>query len=219
MNKLKEIATYILLATMLLLQGAEALCAGDKKAEDIIDQAKKKYDELKSLKASFTQEFQWKLAENIHQQQGTIWLKGKDKFKIETQDQVVVSDGVNVWTYSAANKQVIIDLVDKSADITLPKDLLLSYSKRYIPKYLSIEKIGAIDCHVIELTSDMEDIFITYMKIWINSDTLIPAKIQQTDLNENINTYILSGIEIDTPMPDDLFHYKSQSDVEVIDMR
>jgi len=219
MNKMIQVAILILVATLLTLTGAEILFAGDQKAEEIIAEAKQKYDRLKSLKAQFTQEFQWKLAENVHHQQGTIWLKGKDKFKIETQDQVVVSDGVTVWTYSVANKQVIIDTIDKSADITLPKDLLLSYSKSYIPKYLSIEKIGNADCHVVELTSDVEDLFIRYMKIWINTETFIPAKIQQTDLNENINTYLLSGIEIDIPMSDDLFQHQSQSDVEVIDMR
>ncbi len=217
MYKTKINARFIIIA-ILIFSITESVAADDK-AEDIIKDARKKYEDLKTLKADFTQIFQWKLAENVHEQKGMIWLKGKDKFKIQTDDQIIVSDGKTVWTYSAVNNQVIVDNVDKSEDITLPKDLLLNYSKQYVPKYIKNEKVNNTDCHLLEFTADTQDIFIKYMKIWINTKLRIPVKIQQTDLNDNINTYMLSGIEIDTDLPDNFFKYQSKPGVEVIDMR
>jgi chaperone LolA len=197
-----------------------SLFASDKKADEIIKKVKDKYDDLKTFHAEFAQASYWKLADNIHEQKGKIWLKGKDKFKIETDDQTVVSDGKTIWTYSQFNNQVIIDHVAKSGeDIRLPKDIFFKYSEDYNPIYLQDEKIDNQDCSVLELRAKTEDIFIKYMKIWINLKFFVPIKIEQVDINGNSNTYLLTNIQVNKAINDDLFIYKVTGAVEIIDMR
>jgi chaperone LolA len=216
-NKFKILA-YLMM--MFVSYQSASLFAADNKAEEIIKKVKNEYDDLKTFYADFTQTSYWKLADNVHEQKGKIWLKGKDKFKIETDDQTVVSDGKTIWTYSKFNNQVIIDKVEKSGEeIRLPKDIFFKYSEDYNPIYIKDEKIDNQDCSVLELKAKTEDIFIKYMKIWINRKISIPVKIEQTDINNNSNNYLISNIEINKAIDDNFFVYKVPESVEIIDMR
>lgn len=209
----------LIFALVLSVQQMNLAMGADERAENIIKKAKSKYDKIKTLKAEFVQTFHWKLADNTNQQKGTVWLKGKDQFRIQTPDQVVVCNGRTLWTYSDFNKQVIIDHVDKSKEVTLPRDIFLVYSEQYRPFYVGVEKIEGEECTVLELVSKSEDQFIKQMKIWVHSRWLLPIKIEQLDLNNNENTYQLSNIEIDTPLAAGLFEYQPPPGIEVIDMR
>jgi len=210
----------ILMMTVFICQQSFLLFASDEKANEIIKKVKKKYDDIKTFNAEFTQTFHWKLADNVHQQKGKIWLKGKEKFKIETEDQTIVANGKTIWTFSRFNNQVIIDKLEKSGEeIRLPKDIFFKYSEQYKPSYSGTEKIFDQDCHVLELQAKTEDIFIKYMKLWISTNMLLPLKIEQVDLNKNVNTYILENIQLNKPIDDAFFVYKIPESVEIIDMR
>jgi len=197
-----------------------SLYGADRKANDIIKKVRKKYDGLSTFYAEFTQTFHWKLADNIHQSQGKIWLRGKDKFRIETDDQTVVSNGKTVWTYSKFNNQVIIDNIKGSSEeVRLPKDIFFNYAEQYQAKYIRKETFESQDCYVLELHAKTEDIFITEMKVWISTKMNIPIKIEQVDLNKNVNTYVLKKIELNKSLDKNFFEYKIPEAVEVIDMR
>ena len=216
-NKFK-ILVYLMM--IFVSYQSASLFAADNKAEEIIKKVKDEYDDLKTFYADFTQTSYWKLADNVHEQKGKIWLKGKDKFKIETDDQTVVSDGKTIWTYSKFNNQVIIDKVEKSGEeIRLPKDIFFKYSEDYNPIYIKDEKIDNQDCSVLELKAKTEDIFIKYMKIWINKKISIPVKIEQIDINNNSNSYLITNVEINKAIDDSFFVYKVPESVEIIDMR
>ncbi|MDZ7330425.1 MAG: outer membrane lipoprotein chaperone LolA [candidate division KSB1 bacterium] len=209
----------MLVINLFCLQTANTL-AQDPRAVEIINKVKAKYDALTSFQADFEQTSYWKLADNVQQQKGRLWLKGKDKFRIETQDQIIVSDGKTVWTHSLYNNQVIIDRIENSSDeIRLPKDLFLKYSENYSPRFVANEIIDQQDCAVVELKAKSDDIFIKTMKIWINTKISVPIKIEQTDINDNLNTYRLLNVDLNKPLLDKLFHYAIPDSVEIIDMR
>ena len=187
-------------------------------AKAIIKKVLKKYDENKNIKVDFLT-FHWKLTENISEQKGTIWLEGKEKFKIESEDQTIVSDGTTVWIYSNANNQVLIDKVANAEDINLPRDILLNFSDDYESLYVKEEKIENQNCFLIELTSRMDDQFIKQIKIWIETKKMILVKIEQTDLNKNVSSYLLSNFKTNVPISANFFKYEIPDTVEVIDMR
>lgn len=217
-----KIKFYIFISVLILpfFISSMLVFAADDKANDIIKKVKNRYDDVKTLSAEFIQIFHWKLANNTHQQGGKIWLKGKESFRIETEDQTIVSDGKTIWTFSQFNNQVLIDNARKSGDdIRLPKDIFFKYSEQYLPIYLKDEKIENEDCYVIELRAKTEDIFIKYMKVWISMKMSVPVKIEQLDLNNNTRTYILNNIEINNTIKDDLFVFQIPESVEIIDMR
>lgn len=218
MKQIHKIWCYIFI--IFVAQQALPVLAMSDDANEIIKKVKAKFDGLETFRADFSQISYWKLADNVHQQEGAIWLKGKEKFKIETHDQITVSDGKTIWTHSKFNNQVIIDNINKTGgEANLPRDIFLIYSEQYQPSYLQNDKIEDQDCYVLELKSKTEDVFIKFVRLWINQKTLVPIKIEQIDLNNNTNTYLLKNIVIDKPLADNFFHYRIPESVEVIDMR
>ncbi len=194
--------------------------AQDAKAVEIINKVKAKYDAITSFQAEFELTSYWKLANNVQGQKGRIWLKDKDKFRIETSDQIIVSDGKTVWTHSLYNNQVIIDKIENSAnEIRLPKDIFLKYAENYVPRFIANETIDQQECAVLELKAKSDDIFIKFMKIWVNTKISVPIKIEQVDINDNTNTYRLLNVDLNKPLANNLFSYSIPDSVEIIDMR
>ena len=107
----------------------------------------------------------------------------------------------------------------KSKDVSLPRDLFLTYSEQYQSKYIGEELVDNDNCNVIFLTGKTDDLFIKTIKIWISMKLLMPVKIEQQDLNSNKNTYLLKNIQLDQPIPDVFFNYTPPDSVEIIDMR
>jgi len=137
--KKKYTLIIVLLLLILIINLFNAFA--DEKSKSIIKNVLKKYEESKNIKVDFLQSFNWKLTENISEQKGTIWLQGKEKFKITTEDQTIVSDGETVWSHSKINKQVIIDKVANTEDINLPRDILLNFSDQYESTYIKMLKL------------------------------------------------------------------------------
>ncbi len=214
-----KINCFILAILTIGLLPSLRLAKADSQADAIIKELLKKYEASKNVKVDFQQKFIWKLTDNISELKGTIWLEGKDKFKILTDDQTIVSDGKTLWTYSKTNHQVIIDQVAQAEDINLPRDILLSFSDQYDSHYLKKEKIDNKQYHLIELTAKVDELFIRQIKIWIEVRDLILAKIEQIDLNENVNEYLLTNLELKANLPANFFKFEIPDTIEVIDMR
>ncbi len=212
----RKIGVYFL---VLLFFPLSLLALPDTKANSIISQVVKKYEDSKNIKVNFLQLFYWKLTDNKAEQSGTIWLEGKEKFKILTDNQLIISDGNTIWTFSKTTNQVIVDNLQSAEDVDLPKDILLNFSDKYHAEYIQDEKIDGIDFHLIKLTSKTEENFVREMRIWIDIKEKTVNKIEQLDLNNNTNTYLLRDFIFNVDLGAKFFKFEIPDSVEVIDMR
>ena len=188
-------------------------------ASEIIKKAKQKYESIESFSAEFKQIFKWKLAGETQQHNGKILLKELNKFRIETDNQFIISDGNTLWTYSKINNQVIIDNIKNAEEIVLPREIFLKFSQQYNPVLLRRENFNESECYVIHLIAKNENVFIREMKIWIDKNTWFTLKIEHKDINENVTIYVLGNIQINKKIDDKKFMYQPLNNVEIIDMR
>jgi len=188
-------------------------------APEIVNKVKETYESTKNFSADFKQQFKWKLAGETQENVGKILLKDNDKFRIETEDQVIVSDGATLWTFSKMNNQVIIDNLSNADEVVLPREIFLRFSKKYKPLLLGKETLNNTECYVIQLIAESEDVFIKEMKLWIDKTNWLTQKIEQVDINKNITIYSLTNINTDLQIEDKAFDYKIPPNVEIIDMR
>ena len=193
--------------------------ANSKRAKEIIRKVQKKYQELQSLKADFEQEFIWQLAGETQTIKGLLYLRAGNHYRIETDTQTIVTNGTTVWIYSEPDNQVIIDSVDKSEENSLPKDLLFQYSEEYEPELAGEEKFNGEKTYVLNLLPKDEDAFIMSMKIWVDASSWLTVKVEQVDINDNINTYIIGNIKENLQLEDSLFNFEIPPDSEVVDLR
>lgn len=188
-------------------------------AKDIVKKVRKTYRDLDTISFTFEQSTEWKLAGTSNTFQGKIFIKGKDKVRIEGPDGVMVTNGETVWNYSKSRNQVLINNTKKTNDNLLPSSILLEYSENYQATLLGEEKVRGRDCYVLELRSKTGDDFFQKMKIWVAKKNWFTQKLQQVDINQNVNTYILSSITVDQPVADAKFNFVSPAGAETIDMR
>jgi len=214
-NGMKIVNVFIIVLNFLFFVDT-AVCID---AAEIIKNVKHKYEEIESFSADFKQVFKWKLAAETQEHQGKIILQGADKFRIETSDQLIISDGTTIWTYSKINNQVIIDAIGKANDVILPREIFLKFSKEYNEKLQGEERITNSDCYIVHLIAKNEDIFIKEMKIWIDKKAWLTLKIEHIDINNNLTVYSLDNIITNKKIAAEEFVYKIPPGIEVIDMR
>jgi len=206
-------------AVFSLICSVGAAVTDGKDAKEIIKNVKEKYNKVESLQADFEQIFSWELAGETQKVDGTLYLNANNHYRIETETQVIVTDGTNVWTYSKGDNQVIIDLLRQSEENPLPKDLLFKYSEEYKPHYVGEETVGGKKTYLLNLIPKEEDALITSMKIWVDASDWYTIKIEQTDINENVNTYQISNIRENISLEPSLFKFQIPEEAEVVDLR
>jgi len=210
--------TKVLLSVFsLLLSGP--LTLAQEKADDIVAKIRQTYEKLESLKGDFEQQYTWSLAGETQTLNGTLYLKKGDRYRVETSNQMIITDGKTVWTYSLDKKQVLVDRLEKSKENPLPRDLILKYTHDFKPRLLRSEKIGAADCYVLAMTPRDENAFVQTVTAWIDKSTWLALRIEQVDINDNKTVYLLKNAQRNLPLADGLFSLNIPDDVEVVDMR
>jgi outer membrane lipoprotein carrier protein len=101
----------------------------DPEAQKVLERVRKKYEKYKSLEAEFalTLEIPDQPKET---QKGTIAQQGQ-KFRLETDRQLIASDGKTTWVYLKDNKEIQITNSDPNGEsgFMTPRELLGRYQK------------------------------------------------------------------------------------------
>lgn len=129
---------YSLLSTLfcLLISGLAAQVPApapaeksDPEAKKVLDRVRKKYDGYKTFEAAFT------LTNEVpgqpkDVQKGVIGQQG-NKFRLQMDQQIIVSDGKTDWIYLKNNNEIQINNTDPNgeAGFFTPKDLLRRHEK------------------------------------------------------------------------------------------
>lgn len=184
----------------------------------IVRKVRATFESLTTLRARFEQTFEWKMVGESQKVSGTLAAAKGDRYRIETDDQLIVTDGKRVWNFSKENNQVLIDHMGKSADAPLMRELMVRYAEGYVAELKGQEAVHGSTCYLVELRAKGEE-FITTVTLWVDRTLWIPVRVRQVDVNENVNLYELQGVEVNVPLPASLFTFQVPPGAEVIDVR
>jgi chaperone LolA len=188
--------------------------------DDIVEEIQERYEHLENLSAEFKQVELFQLTGSKNETSGKIYVKNGIQYRLETDDRVIVTDGMIVWTYSMFNNQVLIDRVKKNDASVLPRDLLFKYPRDYYASLLNTEDYNDEEHYVVKL-DPKEDThgYIKTMKIWVNSDNYLISKIEYNDFNDNTSSFAIEKIDINTDLKDSFFKFTIPEGVEIVDLR
>jgi len=188
--------------------------------EDIVEEIQDRYENMKNFSAEFTQVEKFNLTGTENKTQGKIFVRDGVKYRLETEDRTIVTDGTTVWTWSAFNNQVLIDRAKKDDGAMLPRDLLFKYPREYYAALLEKVSYKGREHYVLKL-DPKEDThgYIKTMKIWVDTDSYLISKIEYTDLNDNTSAFEIYKIDTKKELPDSFFSYTPPQGSEVIDLR
>jgi len=189
-------------------------------ADDIVEEIQERYENLENLSAEFRQVEQFKLTGSKNETTGKIYIKNGTQYRLETEDQVIVTDGATVWTYSMFNNQVLIDRVKKDDASVLPRDLLFKYPREYYASLLTTEDYEDEEHYVLKLDPKQDTHgYVKSMKIWVNSDDYLISKIEYTDFNDNSSMFAIQKVDIKKDLKESFFTFKIPEGVEIVDLR
>jgi len=188
--------------------------------DDIVEEIQERYEDLENLSAEFKQIEMFQLTGSRNETVGKIYVKNGTQYRLETEDRVIVTDGLTVWTYSMFNNQVLIDRVKKNDASVLPRDLLFKYPREYYASLLTTEDYNNDEHYVLKLDPKEETHgYIKTMKLWVNSDNYLISKIEYMDFNDNTSSFAIEKIDTNTKLKDSFFKFDIPAGVEIVDLR
>jgi chaperone LolA len=206
------------LTALALIFGVLASGGSSITADELARQVEDKYRSFESLSMDFVKVVRSKVFETKTTVQGKMIFKNPDKFRIDTKDETVTSDGRFVWTYSAENAQVIKNLADSSEDFFTPYQYLSDFGSRYVPKLEGEEKVDGTSCFKLVLTPKEKDAFIINMTVWVDQKSLLAQRLIYQDLNGNQVTLTFQHIKPNRKIKDSEFSYQAPPGVEEVDL-
>ena len=150
---------------------------------------------------------------------GKIFVSG-DKYRIEMQGQVIISDGKTLWTYLEDSQEVMISNMEDNDESISPTKILTSYNKDYDARFSRDATYKNSNLKLIELKPSEGKNF-EKMSVLVNEKKLGLENFSLYDKAGNVFTYHIINMKPNTDLPADTFTFdpKKHPDVEVVDMR
>ena len=205
------------LAALALLAARGAFSADDP--QEILGSVRKKYDTIRDAELKFTQRTRFPQSSLEQRARGTLFLKKEHKYRIETEDQTVVTDGETVWSYSVSNRQVLIDRFKPSDRSFSPERILGGATDEYTAAVIGREKAAGTECIVLKLVPRGEGSLVSVLRLWVDPSEWLVRTAELTDVNGKITTYTVSDIKLNPGLSDSRFVMQIPEGAEVVDMR
>ena len=215
----RELTGGLLKALVLGVVVCWSVAVAGETAQDVLDKVKKKYDSINDALLRFSQKTRFELSKVEQNVNGTLLLKKENKYRVETEEQTIVTDGETVWSYSVSNKQVLIDHFKMDENTISPEKVLTGAPTEFYSTLLNREKMGKADVVVLKLVPKNDQSLVKTMKLWIDGSTWLIKKAEIAGVNGKQTEYVVSEVKINTGIQDSRFTYEAPEGTEVVDLR
>lgn len=214
----KNVFKISLIIIFLLFSVQMYLFAAD--TDKIIKEVQEKYQKAKSLEIQFKEINRFKLTNTTSEVFGTFVIKGKDKYRLNSETQIIVTDGETFWRYNKIENQVLIDNAKKENQEVLLNNFLYDIQKNYFSQIVDEYKEDGEKIYVLKLTpKPSNESFFTSIKFWVENKSWKIRRVIYTDYNENETEYEIEKIYFDKQFPDSFFTFNPIEGSEVVDVR
>jgi chaperone LolA len=185
----------------------------------LTDHLHQRYEMIDDATAQFEQHVKFGFS-NIEQTfSGTLFMKKPNHYRIESEHQTIVTDGITVWAFSSANQQVIIDRYKENSNSLSPEKFILNLPTNYYSSLLGSEKSQAGTQYLLKLVPKDDRSFVKSVKLFVEDNTWIIRKITILDVNETETTYTVKDIKLNSNIKDKTFIFETPTGAEVVDLR
>lgn len=199
---------------------ATAFAQTDSKAKKLLDEVSAKYDAYRTVQSDFS--FVMQQAQGgSHEDKGTLFLnKPKNQFRIELNDQDIISDGKSTWSVLKEDQEVQVTDSDNQTESIGPNNLFTFYKKGFAYKSMKDESLGKAPLRVIELTPTDSKTNYVKIKLRINSNSHI-HDVSVFDKSGAQYTYTINTLYVNHQIPTTKFVFNTANypDYEIVDLR
>lgn len=204
---------------MLPLFVAPSVMPALQNAEEVLENVRKHYETVKDAELRFTEKVRFPMAKIEQQISGTLFVKKNNKYRVELDDQVIVTDGQTLWSYSASNNQVIIDRFKQDAQSLSPEKILVGTPENFTATLVGEETLAGSQATILKLVPKDEQSFIHSLRLWIDEKEWMIRQVEIVDVSEKQTTYAVLELRTNTGLQDSRFVYRIPEGVDVVDLR
>ncbi len=215
--------TIRLLALLLLLVGPLTASAQDAslsadEGEALLRRVQQRYESARGLRGIFTQQTLSPFAEDTLTVEGTLLLQG-ERFRIETPQQTLVTDGVTTWIYNPSTNQVIVNDYVNDETVVTPDEIFTDYLGRYAIEDVRATEGNGTALAAIELRSEDPSAFYPEVTVHVDRRSATLQRVRLVDQNGATTLFRLENLQFDPPLEADAFTFVPPDDAEVVDLR
>jgi len=203
------VVCVILLTGVLILSAQQNVVQNVQNTYQTIDNAVIKYEQIVEFPVTRTEQTF----------EGIVYMKRPDFYRIESEQQTVVTDGKTIWSYNPFTEQVIVDLFQEDEQMFTPDRFLLNIPDEFYVTVGDRETVDGQSLIALRLVPKDDHQFVRSMRMWVDDDGWIVRKAEVVDLNENKTTYRVHDIQLNVGVDMDLFSYQPPENAEIIDLR
>ena len=185
-------------------------------AQDILNRLKTKYDQGQGLKASFSQKMTQ--GSKSRSMTGTIVMQ-KNKYRVETGDQTLVTDGKTTWAYSRQQKRVLVDNYQPDENAFSPDIFFMKQSQRFNVQKLTDQTVNGVACYQLKFTPKTRDALMKETIIWVRKNDNMPIKVNLLDQNNTRTELTLTNLQSNPAITGSTFSFTAPKGVQVVDLR
>ncbi len=177
-----------------------------------------RYDELGSLQASFTQVIESDFSGGSTRIEGTVLLAG-NKYRVETPNETVVTNGETTWIYSPRDSQVVVNDADDAESTVTPETFLSNSTEQYELQSTESTTRGGLPHDVLTLTSTDSSSRFREVQLWVRRSDQLVTRLRATDRNGSTLDLRLQQLVPNPPLENDPFTFSPPDGVEIVDLR
>jgi outer membrane lipoprotein carrier protein len=185
----------------------------------VTDGMQKRYASMENAAARFTQEVRFGFSKIRQEFKGTLKMKKPNMFRIESEHQVLVTDGSTVWAYSPVNKQVVVDHYKENRNTISPDRFLVSIPENYYATVLGTEQAGKARLVTLKLVPKDDASFIRSVKLTVEEGAWTVKRISVEDINETTTTYTIEELTFNSTVDDKTFVFTPPPGTDIVDLR
>jgi len=183
-----------------------------------LDDVRREYQKLESLRARFTQVVGSEFSEDSTRIEGTVILSG-NRYRVHTPRETVVANDSTTWIYSPADSQVVINDAETEEGPITPESFLASSANEYEEvNQRATTRHGR--AHVaLQLSARSPAARFRTATLWIRPSDRIITRLQATDRNGSTFDLRLREITANPSLRGDIFRFDAPDGTEVVDLR
>jgi len=185
------------------------LIASQNQQDSVISKMQQKFETVKTLQADFVQ-----TSNNINLMKGKFYFSQKENYRIELENNTLISNGETIWNIDKKRNKVIISNVEDDPLAFSLHEYIYEYPKKCKITVLKIEG----DNNLVILDSDGSNLNFKLAKLWVNKNYLI-TKIIFEDFSGSEYEFSFSNIKLNVNLDSEIFVFQENKDYKTIDFR
>jgi outer membrane lipoprotein carrier protein len=217
---------YRRLATVLpaaaVLMSLSALTTAQDTAADMAQALQRKYDAVRDFSADFVHTYEGGVLKRKLTERGRVQVKkpGRMRWDYEAPEKkLFVSDGVRMYFYVPADKQVIVSPVPADAEAATPALFLAGKGRlatEFTPSFVDLPAGLPAGSRTLKLVPKSKQTDYDWLVLAVDPTTLAIRGLMTVDAQGGTSTFAFTNLKENVGLEDSEFTFKPPRGVEVV---